>query len=255
MSTRIFPKARSTRSPGSRPRSAVSHGAPLLLLIAPLLLSGCARLFYPAASVPELLEHETFNYHYDEWSRLGERWTLGSYSTFGIEAALLPGRVEIYGLRHYMRSRNAYDPDLSALLEWSVINGDVFAPTPQPLSEDPDFTITFDELDIIVALELYRGGNDTLRVYRKSGFPLGSATVPSGELTGGTLELRLETSGTKATITAAAAELGLEITSSVSMRDRTATPVTFGASGLHDHPRCLETVYLYRPVSDLWGAQ
>ena len=118
-----------------------------LILVVPLLLSGCLWYFYPADPTAELLLHESF-----DWLDEG-RWTIGMEPGFTENASLANGRLEVYGPGHLLQTRDRLPTDLSILLLWSVTNGDVTARLyPEPILTGPDYSITIAEFNLTVEL-------------------------------------------------------------------------------------------------------
>ena len=236
MESRIFPAFRK---------------AAILFVLLPIVLTGCSWYFYQSERVPDLMLYESFDDQniydrWDPWSDAETDGTAGDGTAFF--AAELPGRIEVYGPRHYLTSWDTFVADYAVLLEWSVTNGDVQTQAyPLPIESDPDFTVRIDAIDTVVALRLYDGGLDTLEMYREDGIFLTDASVETAGTTVGTIIVEFEVQNDRSRITARVPELELEISDSVAVTDPNQDhPITVGASGLWSDPRALETVYVYR---------
>jgi len=238
-----------TRTPRALPRAIG------LIIIAPLLLSGCLWYFYPADPTPELLFHESF----DGLDRESTWWSAVAPG-YDENAELVNGRLEVYGPRHLLQTQNRFPTDLTVLLEWSVTNGDVTSQLyPEHHADDPDFSITIDDLDITAELYLYSFGPDatridTLRIVDIFGFAVAEpAIVDTAGITHGHLEMRVTPSGDELRVVVSVPEIDLETSTYVVAPRESETRITFGVSGLANDPRSFEEIYLYRQPANLGG--
>ena len=224
------------------------------LLILPLLFSGCLWYFYPSDPIAELLVYESF-----DGDHLDGSWNVGASGTSGTDYRFTAGRLEVYGPRHYMRTRDTFPTDITILLEWSVTNGDVTTQLyPAANAVEPDFSITFDDLDITVELRLYRPAAgpstvDSIQILDLYGRDLADPppTVASTGATRGRLEVQLRRSGDEYLVKVFADELGLDGSGLAAGRGESESVITIGVSGMADNPRALEELYFYREPADL----
>lgn len=230
----------------------------ILLLLVPLLFSGCLWYFYPTDPTPELLLHESF-----EWLDLDYRWDAGTATGDPGDAQPINGRLEVYGPGHFLRTRDQFPTDLTILLEWSVTNGDVTNQLyPAENLTDPDFSITIDELDLTIELNLYRSAPgpsraDTVRILDRVQQELVTppVSVESAGVTRGRLTVQLTRAGDGLRVDVEVPEIGLEASALAPGIEQTDSAITIEVSGLRDDPRSLEELFFYRLPLNLGDLQ
>ncbi len=225
------------------------------LFLVPFLLSGCLWYFYPAGPTPELLLYESF-----DWFEHGDTWYASVEPGYVEDARIVNGRLEVYGPRHFLQTRDEFPTDLTILVEWSVTNGDVISQFyPAPHAIDPDFTVTIDELDLTIELHLYRFVPDSPRmdtvriidVFRRD--VVEPVSAETAGVTRGHLEVRLTPKGDQMQVDVSVPEINLEAGALATVGEESKSAITIGVSGLPNDPRSLEEIYFYRPPANLGG--
>ena len=176
------------------------------------------------------------------------------------DARIVNGRLEVYGPRHFLQTRDEYPTNLTILIEWSVTNGDIISqPYPAPHAVYPDFTVTIDEFDLTIELYLYRlvpdsPRMDTVRILdflrRDVVEPVSAETAG---VTRGHLEVRLTPKGDQMQVDVSVPEINLETSALATAAGVSKSAITIGVSGLSNDPRSLEEIYFYRPPVNLGG--
>lgn len=230
--------------------SRAPHRVIGLILMVPLLLSGCLWYFYPADPAVELLLYDSFE------GLREDVWNFGVGPGYTEDASIINGRFEVYGPRHFLQTRYRFPLDLTVLVEWSVTDGDVSSLYPDPNADDPDFAVTIDGLDLTVELSLYRSGPDstridTVRILDRFGVDMvESVSVETTGVTRGLLEVRLIPNGDDVDVVVSVPKIDLEVSALTSLDGLSDSIITIGLSGLFNDPRSLEEVlFIGRPGS------
>ncbi len=226
-----------------------------LFFVVPFLLSGCLWYFYPADPTPELLFHESFDWYEDD-----DTWYASVEPGYVEDARIVNGRLEVYGPRHFLRTYDRFPTDLTILIDWSVTNGDIISQLyPAPNLNDPDFTVTIDELDLTVELYLYSLGPDSTRIdtvriidlFRRD--LMEPVSAETAGVTRGHLEVRLTPKSDQMQVDVSVPEINLEASALATVAEESKSAITIGVSGLSNDPRSLEEMYFYRPTVNLGG--
>ncbi|MCK4515157.1 MAG: hypothetical protein KAU31_07860 [Spirochaetaceae bacterium] len=232
------------------PRRVIS-----LLLVVPFLLSGCLWYFYPADPTPELLFYESF-----DWFENDDTWYASVEPGYVKDARIVNGRLEVYGPRHFLQTRDEFPTNLTILIEWSVTNGDIISQLyPAPHAVDPDFTVTIDEFDLTVELYLYRFVSDSPRMdtVRILDFLRRDVVEPvsteTAGVTRGHLEVRLTPKGDQMQVDVSVPEINLEMSALATAAGESKSAITIGVSGLSNDPRSLEEICIYQRQVNLGG--